>query len=348
MTTAEPKFGEIEFSANRALAYAILAAEAPNRYVMFYRLHKVLAELEKFISLLTPDYLETLTASQEHRIGLCMQRAHTILARSFRSPGADTIVCFLLLRSLVSRLQERTDDLADVLEGMFLAGDSQPKTLIAACEAQIEAWRKTHLPQDSIDGELCSQFERLCKQWQLTDPGLGSNLDRVVLGISQRRIPHQRRRVQASDRLELYLYRPAGKKLCRGQNYDWRIIALSEKASGVIYPVVVYRMPVGSDVENGPLKQVLTDVIREVCLRLGRCVVPDCGGAVRPVEPIERAKVSEVAQIKNRCSKCGTIYWRTESISAPQSRSRHHHSPLRKRPIREFAHAGSSAERVRT
>ena len=314
MTTAEAKFREIEFSANRALAYAILAAEAPNRYLMFYRLLKVLAELEKFISSLTPDYLETLTASQEHRIGLCMQKAHTILARFFRSPGADTFVRFPLLRSLVTRLQERTDDLADVLEGMFLAGDSQPKALIAACEAHIEACRKTHLPEDAIDGELFSQFERLCEQWQLTDPGLGSNLERVVLGISQRRIPHQRRRVQASDRLELYIYRPASKNLCCGQNYDWRIIALSEKASGIIYPVVVYRMPVGADVENGPLKQVLTDVIREVCLRLGRCVVPDCDGAVRPVEPTERAKVSEVTQIKNRCSKCGTIYWRTESI----------------------------------
>ncbi len=314
ITTAEAQFKEIEFSANRALAYAILAAEARNRYVMFYRLHKVLAELEKFISFLTPDYLETLTGSQEHRIGLCMQKEHTILARSFRSPGADTIARFPLLRNLVSRLQKRTDDLADILEGMFLAGDSQPKALMAACEARIEACRKTHLPENTIDGELFSQFERLCKQWKLTDPGVGSNLDRVVLGISQRRIPHQRRRVQVSDRLELYIYRPAGKNLYRGQNYDWRIIALSEKASGGIYPVVVYRMPVGSDVENGPLKQVLVDAIREVCLRLGRCVVPDCDGAVRPVEPTERVKVSEVNQIKNRCSKCGTIYWRTESI----------------------------------
>jgi hypothetical protein len=313
MTTAEAKFREIEFSANRALAYAILATEAPSRYVMFYRLLKVLATLEKFISFLTADYLETLTASQEHRIGLCMQKAHTILARSLRSPGADTIVRFPLLRSLVTRLQERTDDLADVLEGMFLAGDPQPKALMAACEAHIEACRKTNLPENTIDVELFSQFERLCKQWRLTDPGLGSNLDRVVLGISQRRIPHQRRRVQASDRLELYIYRPASKNLCRGQNYDWRIIALSEKASGVTYPVVVYRMPVGSDVENGPLKQVLADVIREMCLRLGRCAVPDCDGAVRPVEPTERAKVSEVTQIKNRCSKCRTIYWRTES-----------------------------------
>ena len=41
MTTAEAKFREIEFSANRALAYAILAAEAPNRYLMFYRLLKL-------------------------------------------------------------------------------------------------------------------------------------------------------------------------------------------------------------------------------------------------------------------------------------------------------------------
>ena len=145
ITTAEAQFKEIEFSANRALAYAILAAEARNRYVMFYRLHKVLAELEKFISFLTPDYLETLTGSQEHRIGLCMQKEHTILARSFRSPGADTIVHFPLLRNLVSRLQKRTDDLADILEGMFLAGDSQPKALIGCLRGPYRS-----LPQDAF------------------------------------------------------------------------------------------------------------------------------------------------------------------------------------------------------
>jgi len=44
-----------------------------------------------------------------------------------------------------------------------------------------------------------SHFQRLCKQWRLTDPGLGSDLEGVVLGISQRRVPHQTRRIQASS-----------------------------------------------------------------------------------------------------------------------------------------------------
>jgi hypothetical protein len=60
---------------------------------------------------------------------------------------------------------------------------------MAACEAHIEAYRKTHLSENGIDGELFSQFERLCKQWRLTDPGLGSDLERVVLGISQLGFP---------------------------------------------------------------------------------------------------------------------------------------------------------------
>ena len=92
MTTAEAEFRGIEFSANRALAYAILAAEAPNGYVMFYRLLKVLAALEKFIPFLTPDYLESLADSQQRRLSLRMQEAHTILTRLLRSPEAASIV----------------------------------------------------------------------------------------------------------------------------------------------------------------------------------------------------------------------------------------------------------------
>jgi hypothetical protein len=56
-----------------------------------------------------------------------MQDAHTILTRLLRSPEAASIVRFPLLGTLASRLQERTEDLDDVLEGMILAGDSQPK-----------------------------------------------------------------------------------------------------------------------------------------------------------------------------------------------------------------------------
>ena len=119
MTTAEAEFREIEFSANRALAYAILAAEAPNGYVMFYRLLKALAELEKFIPFLTPDYLESLADSQQRRLCLRMQDAHTILTRLLRSPEAASIVRFPLLGTLVRRLQERTEDLDDVLEACF-------------------------------------------------------------------------------------------------------------------------------------------------------------------------------------------------------------------------------------
>lgn len=314
MTTAEAKFNGIEYSANRALAYAILAAEASSSYVMFYRLLKVLAELERFIPFLTPDYLESLTDSQQHRLRLRMQDAHRILARFLRSPKAAGIGRFPLRGSLLSRLGEGAEDLADVLEGMFLAEDSQPKALMTACEAHIEAYRKTHLSEDCIDRELLSQFKRLCERWRLKDPGPGSDLERVVLGISQHRVPHHSRIIQASVQLELRIYSPLGKNSRQRETYDWRIIALSEKASGVIYPVLVYRRPIGSDVDQEPLKLILRDVVRDVSLRLGHCVAPDCGGAVRSIEPIESARVCGVTQIKNRCSGCGAIYWATEDI----------------------------------
>jgi hypothetical protein len=123
VTIAQAEHRLIEFSSNRALAYGILAAEAPNAYVMFYRLLRALAELEKFIPSLTPDYLESLAESQQRRLCLRMQDAHRILTRLLRSSEAASIVRFPLLGTLVSRLRERIEDLDDVLEGMFLAGD---------------------------------------------------------------------------------------------------------------------------------------------------------------------------------------------------------------------------------
>lgn len=118
MSSAEANFGEIEFGANRALAYAILATETANGYVTLYRLSKVFSELEKFIQFLTPDYLETLTDGQNRRLRLRMQDTYVLLTRFLRSPEAERFKRFPALQAFVSRLQEGTDDLAHVLEGM--------------------------------------------------------------------------------------------------------------------------------------------------------------------------------------------------------------------------------------
>ena len=121
MNSAEADFGAIEFGANRALAYAILALETPYGYVRLYRLSKAFTELEKFLPFLTQDYLGTLTDGQKRRLRLRMLDTHELLARFLRSREAEKFRRFFALQNFLDRLQQGTNELADVLDHMSFA-----------------------------------------------------------------------------------------------------------------------------------------------------------------------------------------------------------------------------------
>jgi hypothetical protein len=124
MNTTPVDFGQIEFSANRTLAYVILASGSLNNYVVLvYRLSEVASELKKFLPFLTPEYLESLSDRRKRRLTLRLQDAHRLLVQLSRSPEAETFSRFPILRRLVNRLREKTEDLAFVLDDLVLAGD---------------------------------------------------------------------------------------------------------------------------------------------------------------------------------------------------------------------------------
>jgi hypothetical protein len=121
MNTAPVEFGDIEFSANRTLAYVILARESRSNYLLLvYHLSEVASELKKFLPFLTPEYLGSLSDRRKHRLTLRLQDAHMILVQLSRSPEADTCSRFPVIRRLVNRLREKTEDLARVLEDLDL------------------------------------------------------------------------------------------------------------------------------------------------------------------------------------------------------------------------------------
>ena len=70
----------LEFSANRTLAYAILATEAPNDYLRLYRMNKVLSDLRKMLPLLTAEFSQSFPKQQKDRLILRLQDAYKILA----------------------------------------------------------------------------------------------------------------------------------------------------------------------------------------------------------------------------------------------------------------------------
>jgi hypothetical protein len=126
MNTTAVDFGEIEFGANRTLAYVILASESLNNYaVLIYRLSRVGSELKKLLPVLTPASLASLTDRQKYRLTLRLQDTYKLLAQLSVSSVAETFSHFPVLRTLVNRLQEETEDLAQVLERLFAAGDRE-------------------------------------------------------------------------------------------------------------------------------------------------------------------------------------------------------------------------------
>jgi hypothetical protein len=126
MDTAPVDFGEIEFGANRTLAYVILATESLNNYaVLMYRLSKVASELRKLLPILTPAYLESLPERQKYRLTLRLEDAYRLLWQLSRSSEAETFSHFPVLRTFASRLQQETEDLAQILERLFVAGDRE-------------------------------------------------------------------------------------------------------------------------------------------------------------------------------------------------------------------------------
>jgi hypothetical protein len=124
MNTIPVDFSQIEFNANRALAYVILASESLNNYVvLIYRLNEAASELKKFLPYLTPEYLESLTDQRKRRLTVRLKDAHRLLVRLSRSREAETFLQFPVLCGLVNRVREKTQDLAFVLDDLVFAGD---------------------------------------------------------------------------------------------------------------------------------------------------------------------------------------------------------------------------------
>lgn len=131
-------FGEIEISANRALAYAILASQAAHGYLMaIVRLREVTKALEDLIKVMSPDRLEGLSAEHKDWLKAKLQEIHKHLAAFSRSNDVVVLSGVPILSGYISRLQDDTEDLDDVIEDLILVSDADFLHLIGACSANI-------------------------------------------------------------------------------------------------------------------------------------------------------------------------------------------------------------------
>jgi hypothetical protein len=150
MAATSMMFGEIETSTNRALAYAILASQAAHAYITaIYSSRELANALGALIKVLTPENLARLTEDQKKWLTPRLQEIHGHLVTSSRSSEAARLSRLPILGSLVTRIQDETEDLDDVIEDMVLANDPDFRNLIMACE------RNLNVPE----GELVARMQ---------------------------------------------------------------------------------------------------------------------------------------------------------------------------------------------
>jgi hypothetical protein len=140
MSTAAISFGEIECTTNRTLAYAILASQAAKNYIAaVYRLREVVGLLERLLSVLSEDNVDSLNPVQKAWVATKLQEIHKHLAPFSRSPEAAKICGLKVpwLSDLAIKIQELTEDIDDVIEDLVLVSDLEFQGLIAACKVSI-------------------------------------------------------------------------------------------------------------------------------------------------------------------------------------------------------------------
>ena len=132
--------GEIEVTTNRALAYAILASQAAHAFLQAIRWSRDLAiALEQLVVVLTPQNLARLSPDRKKWLTPRLQEIHCHVVEISRS-GESTMVSRLpILGDYVKRIQDGTENLDDIIEGLVLVDDADFRNMIAACERTIIA-----------------------------------------------------------------------------------------------------------------------------------------------------------------------------------------------------------------
>lgn len=130
-------FEEIERNADRVTGYALLAKAAKNTITIIVRTYEILDALDKLLSVITPDRVEQLSEEQLHWVTSQLQKAHAPLIQIARSPDTEKIISIPVLGGLISRLQSRTEDLADLIQNLTLTGNQEFRQLVDACSEHL-------------------------------------------------------------------------------------------------------------------------------------------------------------------------------------------------------------------
>jgi hypothetical protein len=130
-------FDEIERSTESTLGHALLAKASTSDFAMFVRLWGVCSGLDILVKMLTPDKIHRMTQEQREALEYRLRELHGLLVCLGKSGDLDSMQRVPFLGSRINTLQERSEDLSDVLDNFTLIGDPGMRRLVSDCATSV-------------------------------------------------------------------------------------------------------------------------------------------------------------------------------------------------------------------
>jgi hypothetical protein len=130
----------IEQTADRALAYALLARLAKDFAMRLYRIREVDEALDELLGFLTQENVDLLVTQKSDiamRLIARLGELHAILAAWSRSPATEDVLRIPYFSGKVRNIQDRTEDLGDIVESIALSSNEEFRSLISCCAGSL-------------------------------------------------------------------------------------------------------------------------------------------------------------------------------------------------------------------
>jgi hypothetical protein len=150
-------------------------------------------------------------------------------------------------------------------------------------------------------------FRKLVERWKRDYPHIEEDLESAFKAIRQNLMANQASRIQMGPAVEVYKYRQNSKDIRRGASYGWRIVALYDRRTAMLHPVLVWPKPAWGDAAGGEY----STAIEEMLAILGYCTNDRCGGLMKPSIP-PTLSIDGTSE-KLTCDTCTVTRWKAQS-----------------------------------
>lgn len=144
MCTAALTFDELERKSQSTKGWALVARNARNEAIGVALTIIASKMLDRLVRALTPERLALLSAENKAELTADLQDLHSLLANCCRRSEHDTS---RIVRFLMTNIENRTEDLGDIIEDLVLSGDEQFKALLSDCVRSMS----THATPELIE-----------------------------------------------------------------------------------------------------------------------------------------------------------------------------------------------------